>query len=408
MISTTPAQQRYTTFSCPTPDCALFNRPGAGNIAHRSWTGKDKHIERLRCTVCGQEFSEREGTLMARSKLPEETIERLLKCQRWGVCDAGTADICGVALKTVHRFQQVAAQRAEVHHRQVVREVDVAGVQLDEAHSKLRPKRVEWIHTALAMGSWFLLWVDLGSRTQDTAAALIAQVVARLRQKPVFFTDGWKAYTAALLQVCGVVYRPRRRGKVGRKPHPRLVAPKDLFYAQVVKVRDQTGRVVAVSTRVVFGGPRRFFTHMRLWHLGATIQTAFMERWYGTLRGLVAPLRRRTRCLSWHRLRHRGRIWLLVSLYNFVMPHKSLRQGRTAQTPAMALGLTDHVWSYREYIWLPVHTDPTLTKQIDDRIVDLLTPALQDQPKRRIPGKAASIEAREEKEAEAAPLPKAA
>ena len=72
-----------------------------------------------------------------------------------------------------------------------------------------------------------------------------------------------------------------------------------------------------------------------------------MERWYGTLRGLVAPLRRRTRCLSWSRARHRGKVWLLVSLYNFVMPHKSLRQGRTPCTPAMAIGLTDHVWSYR-------------------------------------------------------------
>src|SRR5262252_5193459 len=35
----------------------------------------------------------------------------------------------------------------------------------------------------------------------------------------------------------------------------------------------------------------------------------------------------------------------MVSLYNFVMPHKSLRQGRTRRTPAMAIGLTDHVWS---------------------------------------------------------------
>jgi hypothetical protein len=70
--------------------------------------------------------------------------------------------------------------------------------------------------------------------------------------------------------------------------------------------------------------------------------------------------RRRTRCLSWSRPRHRGRVWLLVSLYNFVMPHNSLRQGRTPRTPAMALGLTDHVWSYREYIWLPVHRDPIL------------------------------------------------
>ena len=45
------------------------------------------------------------------------------------------------------------------------------------------------------------------------------------------------------------------------------------------------------------------------------------------------------------------RIWLIVSLYNWVLPHQSLRQGRQRRTPAMALGLTDHVWSYTEYIW---------------------------------------------------------
>ena len=94
---------------------------------------------------------------MARSKLPEATVEQLLKCQRWGVCDEGTADICAVDLKTVHRFQRVAAHRAQTHHQQAVQQVDVTGVQMDEAHSKLRRRRAEWIHTALAMGSWFLL-----------------------------------------------------------------------------------------------------------------------------------------------------------------------------------------------------------------------------------------------------------
>src|SRR5438477_7993827 len=230
---------------------------------------------------------------MARSKLPEATVIQLLKCQRWGVCDEGTADIYAVDLKTVHRFQAVATHRAQTHHQQVV----------------------------------------------------------------------------------GVVYRPRRRGNVGRKPKPRLVAPKNVCYAQVVKVRDKAGHVVEVSRRVVFGGPRRFGKQWRLRQLGETIQTAFMERWYGTLRGLVAPLRRRTRCLSWSHARHRGKVWLMVSLYNFVMPHKSLRQGRTSRTPAMALGLTDHVCSYGEYIWLPVHTDPVLSKQMDERVTCLLTPA---------------------------------
>jgi len=405
MTRTTPAQERYTQFSCPNPHCARFNRPGEGNIVHWSWTGLHKHIERLRCTACDREFSEREGTLMARSKLPEDTVIQLVKCQRWGVCDEGTADICAVDLKTVHRLQQVAAQRAETHHRQVVRGVDVPGGQLDEAHSKLRPHQVAWIHTALAMGSWFLLWVEVGPRTQEQAAVMLAQVVARVRELPLFLTDGWKAYSAALLQVLGMVYRRRRRGRVGRKPKPRLVAPKHLLYAQVVKVRNQRGQVVEVNTRVVFGGPRRFMKQLRLRQLGTTIQTAFMERWYGTLRGLVAPLRRRTRCLSWSRVRHRGRLWLTVSLSNFVMPHKSLRQGRTRRTPAMAIGLTDHVWSYREYVWLPVHADRVRRQQMDEQIEHLLTPALQGYPEGSPPANLARTETRRGK---AKPILKAA
>ena len=70
----------------------------------------------------------------------------------------------------------------------------------------------------------------------------------------------------------------------------------------------------------------------------------------------------------------------MVSLYNFVMPHKSLRQGRTLRTPAMAIGLTDHVWSYREYIWLPVHANPALTQQLDDPLRQLLTPPSRTSP----------------------------
>jgi transposase-like protein len=404
MTLTTPVPERYTRFSCPNPQCAQFNCPGAGNLAHRSWTGTHQHIDRLRCTACDREFSDREGTLMARSKLPEDTVIQLVKCPRWGVCDEGTADICAVDIKTVQRLPQVAAQRAETHHRPVVGEVAVPGVQVDEAHSKLRPHQVAWLHTALALGSWFLLWVDVGPRTQEQAAVMLAQVVARVRELPLFLTDGWKAYSAALLQVLGMVYRRRWRGRVGRKPKPRLVAPKHLFYAQVVQVRNPRGQVVEVDTRVVFGGPRRFMKQLRLRQLGTTIQTAFMERWYGTLRGLVAPLRRRTRCLAWSRGRHRGRLWLLGSLYNFVMPHKSLRQGRTRRTPAMAIGLTDHGWSYRESIWLPVYKDPALTQQMDERIARLLTPARQEQPESSPPATLPPIEARRRK---AKPIPKA-
>jgi hypothetical protein len=197
---------------------------------------------------------------MARSTLPAATVEPLLQCQRWGVGDEGTADSWAMALQTVHRLQPVAAQRAETYHRQSVQHVEVPGVPWDAAQAKLRPKQMAWVPTALAMGSWLLLWVDGGPRTQGPAVALIAQVVARTQPLPLVLTDGWKPSTAALLQILGVVYRPRRRGNVGRKPQPRLGAPTPLFSAQVVKVRDHAGPVVAVHRRVVFGGPRCLVT----------------------------------------------------------------------------------------------------------------------------------------------------
>lgn len=372
-----PADHHYSTCCCPNPSCPRRGLRGAGNIVHRSWTGKDRHIERLRCTTCGQEFSERRGTLMASSKLPEETMERLLKCQRWGVCDAGTADICGVDIKTVHRFQQRAAQRAREHHEQVTQGLWVAGVQLDERHSKLRRRRVEWLHTAIAMGSLFVLWVHWGPRSQESAAILIAQVVARLERWPVWLSDGWKAYPAALLQVLGRVYQRRRRGRRGPHPKPRLVPPRALFYGQVVKVRNRSGKLVRVVSRVVYGGPRRFVLEMARRGLRPSIQTAFMERWYGTLRGLCAPLRRRTRCSSASPSRHQARVWVVVDLYNFVLPHKSLRQQGRPRTPAMAIGLAEHVWSYRDYMWYPIHPDPLGHQLMQQRVKELLTPALE-------------------------------
>lgn len=131
--------------------------------------------------------------MMARRKWSEETVERLLKCQRWGVCDVGTAAICGVDIETVHRFQPHAAPRARAHHAQGTRDLQVEGVQLDERHSKGRRRRVAWLHTAIALGRLVVRWVPWGPRTQATAAPLIAQVVARLHRLPVWLSDGWQA-----------------------------------------------------------------------------------------------------------------------------------------------------------------------------------------------------------------------
>jgi hypothetical protein len=99
-------------------------------------------------------------------------------------------------------------------------EVEVPGVELDEVHAKLCPRHLAWIHTALAMESWLLLWIDVGPRTQEHAAALVAQVVARGREVPLLLTDGWKASSAALLQVVGIVYGRWTNGSSASRPTP--------------------------------------------------------------------------------------------------------------------------------------------------------------------------------------------
>jgi hypothetical protein len=192
---------------------------------------------------------------------------------------------------------------------------------------------------------------------------------------------------------------------VGRKPQPRLVAPTQLLYAQVVKVRNPRGQVVEVDTRVVCGGPRRVLQPWRLRQLGTTLQTACMERWEGTRRGVGAPRRRRPRCLSWSRGRPRGRLWRMVSLSHFVLPHKSLRQGRTRRPPALAIGLTEHGWSYRAESWWPIHADPVLRQQMDEQIEDLLTPALPGYPEGSPP---ANLPRTKPRRGKAKPIPQAA
>jgi hypothetical protein len=78
MIRTTPAQERYTRILIPTSMRARCNRPSEDTIAHRSWTGKSRHIDRLHCTTCERELSARAETLIAWSKVPAETVERLM------------------------------------------------------------------------------------------------------------------------------------------------------------------------------------------------------------------------------------------------------------------------------------------------------------------------------------------
>jgi transposase-like protein len=128
-------------FACPNPDCAHFNRFDAGNLRVVEWTGKHKHIRRLYCSACKHRFTERQGTLLGYSKLPEETVVRIVKCLGHGCSVEATADICDVDPRTVGRILEQAGRRAEDFHRLQLDKLAAgpAAVQLDELHGRVSP-----------------------------------------------------------------------------------------------------------------------------------------------------------------------------------------------------------------------------------------------------------------------------
>jgi len=130
--------------ACPNPECGLFQRLGAGNLSVSDWIGKDRAIRRLYCSGCGKRFSERKGTVMQDSKLPEETVVRIIKCLVHGCSVEATADICEVDRRTVERYLEHAGRRAEEFHQQQAARMESPpeAVELDELHGRVaRPPR---------------------------------------------------------------------------------------------------------------------------------------------------------------------------------------------------------------------------------------------------------------------------
>jgi transposase-like protein len=128
-------------FACPNPDCSAFNHFDAGNLSVVEWTGKHEQIRRLYCKACKHRFTERQGTLLRYSKLPEETVVRIVKCLGHGCSVEATADICDVDPRTVDRVLEQAGRRAEDFHRLELDKLanGPEAVQLDELHGRVSP-----------------------------------------------------------------------------------------------------------------------------------------------------------------------------------------------------------------------------------------------------------------------------
>ena len=122
------------------------------------------------------------------------------------------------------------------------------------------------------------------------------------------------------------------------------------------------------------------------------LNTAFIERFNGPTRERLAALTRKCRHAA-HRLNalHTG-MYMVGCTYNFCWPHQELSRSapdaetgkRTwvACTPAMASGLTDHVWSLVELMSYRIALPPSIAPKRRERprIRPLPDPAAPKRP----------------------------
>ena len=216
-----------------------------------------------------------------------------------------------------------------------------------------------WDHVAFDPTHRLVLGVVPGKRTSQNVEALVDDMHRRTegRMLNLITTDEYPAYKQAILNVYGDEVTPPRTGKPGRPKALCKVPPADLRYATVHKTRHK-GRVVKIDYHVVFGG--RFGVEQVLARspVSNQINTAFVERQNGTDRHRNARKVRKTYRFSKDPHMHDAMTYFSLYSYNFCWPVRTLKikdvRGRwQPRTPAMAAGLTDHVWPLTEWVTMP-------------------------------------------------------
>jgi IS1 family transposase len=364
---------------CPHAGCHYRGWLGLGNLRANGHPSGGPWRQ-FHCTACKGYFLETHGTIFHGKQASVELIVRVLACLAEGLGIRATARVFEVDANTVLHWLVEAAEQLRAFAAYFLCHLHLEQLKLDELYAVLRArkageisddeamKRLErspyWVWTAMDPTSKLLVGVDIGCRTLAMAQRVVHQVTRVLAPGcvPLFLTDGLKDYATALLSHFGQWRQPERRQDKGPMPKPRWMPLPELLYAQVVKSYRRR-RIVGVTHRVVFGS--RLAIEQVLARCGWRINTAFIERLNLDIRQCVAAIGRRVNTLCQGEAGVRDQLALFQVYHNFVLPHASLRQPLPVPeatngtgsakvwrpcTPAMAAGLTDHVWSLKEVL----------------------------------------------------------
>jgi hypothetical protein len=216
-----------------------------------------------------------------------------------------------------------------------------------------------WDHTAIDPETRLVLSLVPGKRTAANCDKVVEDVKKRTRGRTdmLVTSDEHDPYTGALEKSYGQdVPVPKRPGP-GRPPKPKKIMPPELCYGTVRKTR-QKGRIVDVIRTVVFGTWALVDLYLSRSKVSTKINTSFVERNNGTDRGQNSRKTRKTYGFSKDWELHNAASYFIAFSYNFCWTVRTLAlKGadgtKLKRTPAMAAGLSDHVWSTKEWATYP-------------------------------------------------------
>jgi transposase-like protein/IS1 family transposase len=339
---------------CPNEACSARGQIGGGNIRIHSY-----QPQRYRCRTCHKTFSARRGTMMEGLRSPSELVVIVVILLAYGCPVQAIVRAYGLDERTVADWQKRAGGHCQQVHHAIIEKgkVDTHHVQADEIRAKGR-KMVVWM--AMAIDATSRLWMaGVVSMRRDRALAdrllhhvrLCCQAVRAL----LVCTDGWAAYPNSIMRA----FRDKVKKTAGRGRCCLELWP-DLCIATVIK-RTEKKRVVEVTRKITWGALEKAH-HLLTMTIGCKeFNTSLIERFNATMRERLASLTRKCRHAAQRLETLETGMYLIGSTYNFCWPHHELSNRKHfgyACTPAMAAGLTDHIWSVSELLSFKVAPAP--------------------------------------------------
>jgi transposase-like protein len=105
---------------CQNSRCPDAGLRGRGNLTFRGYSGKAKRIRMVYCRTCKARFSERKGTVLEQSRLPDEKVRDVLSHIREGCGTRATGRLVEVDKNTVTRYIALAGSHSVALHEEFV------------------------------------------------------------------------------------------------------------------------------------------------------------------------------------------------------------------------------------------------------------------------------------------------